>query len=198
VAAKPLKRAVDPRIERSRQVILRAALDELSHIGYGAFTIESVASRAGVGKSTIYRHWSDKLGLIADAFKTLHEESGPDITSGSPRERVARIVRHVAEVVADSTFSACIPALIDSAERDRDLRAFHHRFQSEARRPLVSVVAEGIAAGDFPAHADPELAALALLGVIFYRRLMSSAPFDPEQADDLVDTVLGAASSRRR
>ena len=172
-------------------MILRAALGELGEAGYGAFTIESVSARAGVGKSTIYRHWPDKLALIVDAFQTFHAQEGPDIKSGSPRERVVRIMRHVADVVAGSTFSACIPALIDGAERDRDMRKFHHRFQKEARKPLISMIAEGIAAGDFPAHLDPELAALALLGVIFYRRLMSSEPFDPARASALVDTVLG-------
>jgi TetR/AcrR family transcriptional regulator, regulator of autoinduction and epiphytic fitness len=191
--AKHLEDTLDPRIGRSRQLILGAALDELGEVGYGAFTIESVAARAGVGKSTIYRHWSDKLALIADAFETFHEQRGPDITGGSPRERVERIVHHVAEIVVGSTFSACIPALIDAAERDRDLRKFHHRFQKEARRPLISVIAEGVAAGDFPAHVDPELAALALLGTIFYRRLMSSEPFAPERASELVGTVLGAS-----
>src|ERR1700733_9767996 len=89
---------VDPRVERSRQLILRAALQELGEVGYGAFTIESVAARSGVAKSTIYRHWSDKLSLIADAFLTFHEQQGPDIESGKPRDRVERIIRHVAEV----------------------------------------------------------------------------------------------------
>src|SRR5690242_15299150 len=103
--------AIDPRIERSRQLILRAALAELGESGFGAFAIESVAARAGVGKSTIYRHWPDRLALIGDAFTTLHVEEGPDLGSGTPRERVERIVRHVASVVAGSTFSACIPAL---------------------------------------------------------------------------------------
>ncbi|MGH7647251.1 MAG: TetR family transcriptional regulator, partial [Gemmatimonadaceae bacterium] len=42
----------DPRIARSRRVILSAALDELGEAGYGAFGIESVAARAGVGKAT--------------------------------------------------------------------------------------------------------------------------------------------------
>ena len=190
-AAAELKRAVDPRVERSRAVILEAALEELGEVGYGAFTIESVAARAGVGKSTIYRHWPEKLGLIADAFQTFHEQRGPDIASGTRRERVERVVRHVAEVVVGSTFSACIPALIDAAERDRDLRRFHHRFQKEARRPLVGLIAEGVAHGDFRADTDPELAALALLGVIFYRRLMSGDPFEPEHARELVAAVLG-------
>lgn len=192
-----LRRAVDPRVERSRQVILEAALEELGEIGYGAFAIESVAARAGVGKSTIYRHWPDKLALIADAFQTFHEQRGPDVASGTAFQRVARVVRHVAEVVGGSTFSACIPALIDAAERDRDLRRFHHRFQREARQPLIDLIQDGIARGEFPPHADAELAALALLGAIFYRRLMSSASFDPERADALVETVLGPPHESR-
>ena len=62
--ATELKHAVDlrpdPRIARSRQVILAAALGELGDVGYGGFAIESVAARAGVGKSTIYRHRPDR------------------------------------------------------------------------------------------------------------------------------------------
>jgi len=191
VAATPRNRPLDPRIERSRQVILRAALEELGDAGYGAFTIESVATRAGVGKSTIYRHWPDKLNLIANAFETLHEQMTPELETGSARERIERILRHVAEVVEGSTFSACIPALIDAAERDPRLRRFHHEFQSEARKPLVDVIVEGIAAGDFPSHVDPELAAFGLLGAVFFQRLMTPKPFDPERAGEPGYGVLG-------
>jgi TetR/AcrR family transcriptional regulator of autoinduction and epiphytic fitness len=183
--------AIDPRVALSRQLILRAALDELGSAGYGGFTIESVAAHSGVAKSTIYRHWPNKLALIADAFRTFHEQQSPDIETGSPHQRVTRIVRHVAEIVAGSTFSACIPALIDGAERDPDLRTFHHQFQIEARKPLVAVIAAGVVTGDFPAHLDPALAASALLGAIFYRRLMSGESLDPAYAGELVDTVLG-------
>jgi hypothetical protein len=100
-------------------------------------------------------------------------------------------VRHIAEVFVDSTFSVCIPALIEGAERDPRLRAFHHRYSAERRQSLIDVIAEGVARGDFPASLDPELAALALLGPIIYRRLMSGEPLDPDRAVDLVDTVLG-------
>src|SRR5260370_41102014 len=95
---KHLDTTVDPRVERSRQLILRAALDELGEAGYGAFTIESVAARSGVAKSTIYRHWSDKLALIVGAFQTFHEQQGPDVDSGSSRERLGRVVPHRALV----------------------------------------------------------------------------------------------------
>lgn len=182
---------MDPRVERSRRLIRQAALDELGEMGYGAVTMESVAARAGVAKTTVYRHWPDKLALIADAFETFHEEMVPSIETGPHRDRVERLVRHVAEVVVDSTFSVCIPALIEGAERDPRVRQFHHRYAAERRQGLVDAIAEGIAAGELPAGVDPELAALALLGPIFYRRLMSSRPFDPELAGELVDLVLG-------
>ena len=184
--------SVDPRVERSRQVILQAALDELGEVGYGSFRIESVAARAGVGKSTIYRHWTDKLALIADAFETFHVQMVPNTDTGSSRHRIESLVRHVAEVFVDSTFSVCIPALIEGAERDERLRKFHHEYSAERRQSLIDVIAGGIAAGDLPSRLDPELAALALLGPIVYRRLMADTPFDPARAADLVDTVLGS------
>jgi TetR/AcrR family transcriptional regulator, regulator of autoinduction and epiphytic fitness len=181
---------VDPRVERSRMVILRASVEELAEVGYGAFTIESVAARAGVGKSTIYRHWRDKLALIADAFETFHEQMVPSLVDRSYRESVELLVRHVAEVVADSIFTRCIPALIEGAERDARVRQFHHRYQAERRQALIDLIAAGIEAGEFDAGLDPELATLALLGPIFYRRLMSGELFDPACAGELVATVL--------
>jgi AcrR family transcriptional regulator len=47
----------DPRIEHSRRVICGAALKEFAEAGYSGFRMESVAARAGVGRSTLYRHW---------------------------------------------------------------------------------------------------------------------------------------------
>ncbi|HEY3485891.1 MAG TPA: helix-turn-helix domain-containing protein, partial [Ilumatobacteraceae bacterium] len=73
---------LDPRVERSRRVIMEATLDELGEVGYGALSIESVARRAGVGKATVYRHWDGKLDLVTDSLVTLKSiirppEGGP-------------------------------------------------------------------------------------------------------------------------
>ena len=181
---------VDPRIERSRIVILRAAVEELADVGYGRVTIESIAARAGVGKSTIYRHWPDKLELIADAFETFHEQMVPDLSDRPVREAVALLARHVAEILVDSTFSRCIPALIEGAERDERVREFHHRYSTERRRALIDLITRGISQRQISPTVDPELAATALLGTIFYRRLMTSEPFNPDHATQLVDLVL--------
>jgi AcrR family transcriptional regulator len=171
---------------------LKAVLEELGETGYGALTIESIARRAGVGKSTIYRHWPDKLVMIADAFKLLQQERDPELVTGSPREKLERVLRHVVDVAADSPFSACLPALIEAAEQDRALRKFHHRFQAEARKPLIELIASGIATGDFPPGIDPEIAAFALLGAVFFCRLMTNVPFPQERVHDLLDTVVGS------
>lgn len=194
----PRASTVDPRIERTRLVVRQAALDELGEAGYGSFTIESVAARAGVGKSTIYRHWRDKLALIADAFESSHEMMVPDSQTGTARERTERLVCHVAEVVVDSTFSRCIPALIEGAARDPRLREFHRRYSAERRHSLVNVIEEGLAGGEFAAEVDAELAATALLGAIFYGRLMAAEPFEPARARELVNAVLPPARRPRR
>jgi TetR/AcrR family transcriptional regulator of autoinduction and epiphytic fitness len=75
--ARPATTTVDPRVERSRRVVREAALAELVESGYGAFAIDAVASRCGVARSTIYRHWSGKLALITDALETLNRQPRP-------------------------------------------------------------------------------------------------------------------------
>jgi len=186
----------DPRIERSRRVILEAALEELGLVGYGALRIESVAARAGVGKSTIYRHWSGKLDLVEDAFRTLKAQAlVPE--SGTLRERIIAFLQQVARLVEESTYSACMPALIDAAERDPQVRAFHCEFSTERRAGLVDVLQDAVAAGDLPSDADPELLADALVGPIVMRRLMFYKPFDPELVPTLVDQILPKSSASR-
>lgn len=181
---------IDPRVERSRTVIRQAALEELGESGYGAFTIEAVAARARVGKATIYRHWRDKLELIADAFETFHERMVPDFGELSARAAIELLLGHVAEVVVDSIFSRCIPAMIEGAERDPRVREFFYAYSAERRQVLIGLIRRGIDDGEFDAGVDPELATAAMLGTIFYRRLMTAEPFDPAAAGELVDLVL--------
>jgi AcrR family transcriptional regulator len=179
-------------------VVHQAALDELGEVGYGGFTIESVAARAGVAKSTIYRHWPDKLALIGDAFETAHEQMVPTPEAGTAVERVTCLTRHVAEVLVDSTFSRCIPALIEGAARDERLREFHYRYSALRRQALTAVIQDGVDTGEFREDVDADLVAQTLLGALFYRRLMSDQPLDPAHADDVVKIVLGPARRSRR
>jgi len=190
--------STDPRIERSQAVIRRAALIELSEVGYGSFTIEAVAGRAGVGKSTIYRHWAGKPALVIDALERLNEQPRPESDDASPPERVERLVRHFAEVSVDPVVSGCLVALIDAAERDPELRRLHHSYSAQRRQTLVTAIADGVAAGDFASQTDPELASLALIGAVLYRRVMTDNPVDPDRITGLIGIVLGGPDFEQR
>lgn len=159
---------------------------------------EAVAERAGVGKSTIYRHWAGKPALVADALETLNEQPRAEVDDAPPVERVERLVRHFAEVTHDPIMSGCLAALIDAAERDPNLRKLHHRYSAQRRQALVRAIGDGVAAGDFPAATDPELASLALIGAVLYRRMMTDQPFDPDQVARLIGTVLEGSEFTRR
>ena len=110
--------------------------------------------------------------------------------SGSIRERVTGFVEQVATLVEESTYSACMPALIEAAERDPQVRVFHCNFSAERLAVLVDVLRGAIASGELPPDTDPELLADALIGPIVMRRLMFFEPFDPKLVPALVDQVL--------
>lgn len=55
----------------------------------------------------------------------------------------------------------------------------------------MDLINRGIAAGELSAGIDPELAAQALLGPVFYARFLTSRPFSPDRAGELVTAVLG-------
>ncbi|MGH9222644.1 MAG: TetR/AcrR family transcriptional regulator [Acidimicrobiales bacterium] len=183
-------RDVDPRVERSRTVILSAALELLGEIGYGGLTIEAVATRAGVGKSTIYRHWTGKLDLVEDAIRTL--KTGIVLPAGGTlRDRVIALLRLAAASMAQSTWSTCLPAIIDAAERDPEVLAIHRRIASERRQQLIDLLTEGVAGGEIAPRSDLALLADCLVGPMIVRRLLLHDPLLPDAVPALVDQVLG-------
>jgi AcrR family transcriptional regulator len=179
----------DPRIARTRRVVLDATLALLAENGYGAVTIEAVAARSGVAKSTIYRHWPGRLELILDAFHELKPPVAPP-AEGDVRETVIAVLENLARVVVDSTWSLCLPSLIDAAARDPEARRLHAQISTEGRRSLVELLATGVSRDELPAELDPELMAEALVGPILLRRLMSLPPFDPAQVRELVNQLI--------
>jgi AcrR family transcriptional regulator len=166
---------VDPRIERTRRVVLDSAIALLGARGYGEVTIEAVAAASGVAKSTIYRHWP----------------ALPVPPEGDVRDRLVAVLEHVAKDVCMSRWSACLPALLDAAAHDPAARELNLRLATSGRQLLSQLLADGVSRGELRADLDTELIADALAGPIILRRLWSAETFDPGNVRHLVDQVLG-------
>ena len=184
---------MDPRIRRTREAVLPAALSVLADGGFASFTMEGVAEAAGVAKSTVYRYWPTRLALLRDALEGLNRQPDAELEAGPARARIERLLEHLAGALGDSLLSACIPALVEAGEHHPEVAEFLHQYSARRRSALTAVLAQGIEAGELPAHLDPELAALALSGPIFYRRLMTATPLPAADVPTLVRQVLGPA-----
>ena len=184
---------LDPRIERSRRVVLEATIEELAEVGYGAMTIECIARRAGVGKATIYRQWQGKAELVESVLEMIKQEIVVR-SDGTVRERVTSLLQWLASFLSDSPASSCMPAMVSAAHYDEAVGEFHFRFANERRQVMVELLLEGVESGELDSGLDTELTAEILAGPLFYRRLMTNETFSASDVDRLVQAVLGAPS----
>lgn len=195
----PASDEVDPRIERSRHNVLTATVDLLREVGYGRLTIEAVAARSGVAKSTIYRHWPGKAELVTDAFLTL-KPRGAEPPPGPVRERVTAVLTGIVESFNVPTDLACMmPALIDAAERAPEMADLTRRLAEQSAVPLRTVLDEAVEAGELPPSTDTALLTDSLVGPIVLCRLFHRQPITVDDVPALVDQTLppvGPVASR--
>ncbi|MEV0003717.1 TetR/AcrR family transcriptional regulator [Micromonospora sp. NPDC050980] len=183
--------ATDPRIRRTRAAVLGTALGLLVERGVAGTTVEAVAERSGVAKTTIYRHWDGQAALVLDAFASVRRPP-EDPDTGTLRGDLVALVTGLADAVSRGPAAALWFALVDAAERDPRLADLHHR-EAEARHAIIRrVVERGVGRAELPRGTDPAEVLDLLAGPIFYRRTTSGAPVDRRYAERLVDRVLRA------
>src|SRR5260221_9974834 len=91
------------RSEASRKAILDATYELLKAIGFHQMSIEGVASRAGVGKATIYRWWSSKGVLAVEAFMEAAPPPRAVRQTGSARADIERQMKNLADAYRGRT-----------------------------------------------------------------------------------------------
>lgn len=188
---------IDPRVARSRAKIFAAVLELLAEDGYDRLTIEGVAARAGVGKTTIYRHWDTRARLVADAVDSRKEPvTLPD--TGTLRGDLLEFLGRLADRFSEGHPSRILPALISAAEVDPELEDLHRGFVHERRRPLIEVLEGAVARGELSSQVDLDMAVDLLSGPIFYRRFISREPVTRALVEQLVDTLLPQLDTIRR
>ena len=178
-------------MERSRAAVIAATLDLIAERGIAATTIEAVADRSTVAKTTIYRQWDNQPALVLDSIGTLlHTPKDPD--TGSLRGDLLDLLGGLADALTTSPAAALMPALMDAAERDPAFAALHAREATQRHDVVRVAVTRGIHRGELPPGTDPGEVIDMITGPVFYRRLVSAGAVDRAFAQEVVDRVLAA------
>ena len=187
---------MDPRVIRSRTAVIAATLDLLAERGITATTIEAVAERSGVAKTTIYRQWDGQAALVLDAIgTTLHTPTDPD--TGTLRGDLLDLLGGFVDALSTSPAASLMLALIDAAERDPAFAALHHTEAAQRHLVVHTAIVRGIDRGELAPGADPAEVLDMVAGPVFYRRLVSSGVVDRAFAQRIIDRVLTAYAGSR-
>jgi AcrR family transcriptional regulator len=182
--------ATNSRTQRTEAAILDATRELLAERGVGALTIEGVAARSGVAKTTIYRRWSDKdelaLAVLIDATEAVR--TPPDV--GDTRKELLTFVTTATRIISENGAFAGLASEI--ATRPALARAYQERVVDVRLREVGEVIARGIERGDLRADTNVRLAHEMLVGPRIYRLLFSGAPLDRRHATEVVDAVMTA------
>ena len=189
----------DPRVERSRQAILDATLQLLARDGdVGSLTVEAVAARSGVAKTTIYRRWRDKWELALDAVMIdMLPRLDEPVDVGDTRKELLTVINSVVKMLATPPYGQAMQALVSQIATDADLaRVYREQVVEPRQAELTPVVKRGIARGDLRPDTDVRLIHELLVGPIFYRLLFSGAALDRNLGRRIVDAILAGFAPR--
>lgn len=181
---------VDPRILETQRLVKEATLDLIAEIGFEGTTVELIAERSGVSRTTIYRHWPDPSVLFLEAFDPTTIDRRPPPLTGDFATDLDTYIRHVAERLNDDRFAAALAAQVDKARRDPQYRAAHLRYAVTRNEHCVKVFRAGIADGTLRHDLDPEHETDLILGFLVFQRLMKYRRLDKSHVAVLRDGVL--------
>ena len=187
-----------PRSEEAHQAILDATLALLAEVGFSALTMEGVASRAGVGKATVYRRFSSKLPLVVEAFGAL--PGLEDADTGSLAGDLRQMLRAYLRLFETTPLAAVLPSLAGERAHNPELSELFAPVLKGRRQPLAGALERAIARGEIPADVDRELAADLIVGPIAVRLFFTGRTIHPRIVEPLielaVDGIRGGAAAR--
>ncbi|MBO3462567.1 TetR/AcrR family transcriptional regulator [Aetokthonos hydrillicola Thurmond2011] len=188
LAKAPLK---SRRNERSHKAILTAAVELLQEKGYRDICIEALASRAGVGKQTIYRWWSSKAEVIMEAYSAIVTEDIPAPDTGSIKQDLCQILLQLFAILTTTTTGKALTGLIAEAQMDASLASSFRKQFIECRTAATRTILErGVARGELRSDSNLDLVIDAIYGPIWYRLLLKHGTLDDAFAEELVNFVI--------
>jgi AcrR family transcriptional regulator len=188
-------RKPNERSERSKQAILEATRELLAEDGgVRSLTVEAVAARSGVAKTTIYRRWRDKWQLALDAvmIDMLPTFADP-VDVGDTRKELLTFINSVIKLLTTQPYGSAMQGLVSEIATEPELaRVYREQVVEPRRQQLKPVIERGVARGDLRPDTDVRLVHELMVGPLFYRVLFSGGPLDRKVSTSLVDAILDA------
>jgi len=186
-----------PRCDATRKAVLAAAYDLLAEGGLSRFTVEGVAARSGVARSTIYRWWPSKGALAMEGFL---EATAADLALPASESVIADLqasLRLFARLVRGKA-GRIIRCIIAEGQGDPEtIDAFLTGFVIPRRAELRAVVERGIERGELRADLDVEMALYSLFAPLYQRMLLNEG-VDDDWVDRLSGFVLAGCLAPKR
>ena len=136
----------------SRDGVIRAAiLRLLAEVGYGALTMDAVASEAGVGKATIYRRWRTKQDLVVDTISGLNRDDATPADTGSLEGDLRAMLRSFVPLINGPTGAATQSLLSTIPHQPALAEAFHNGLTAAWRDGFEQVWTRAEQRGEVPA-----------------------------------------------
>ncbi|WP_039823542.1 TetR/AcrR family transcriptional regulator, partial [Nocardia testacea] len=169
------------RTARIRAQVLDAVHAELTEHGYDALTVDTVAARAGVHRTTVYRRWRDVGGLLTDVFAAAADIDWHPRDTGSLQEDLAALNREIQDSLTEepSIAAALIAVSFRSEEAARALRQlWENRYaQSEI------VVERAVRRGELAPGVDARAVLIAATAPVYHQLTLLRTPPDPRLPD---------------
>ena len=181
------------RSARVREAILDAAFGELTDSGYAALSVEAVAARAGVNKTTIYRRWPTLDDLLVDALMTWSHDALPGQDTGSIETDLLALGRQLAEVLNAGVGRQVVALVLTAGLRSAQLRETTRRYFDHQALRAIPIVNQAIDRGELPADTDANALLTTFRAPLFYRLVTTGDPIDEELITQAARVTLTAA-----
>lgn len=168
------KRRGRPRSQTSKKAVLDATNRLLLHGSVQELSIEGIAKKAGVGKTTIYRWWPNKVAIVLDALASQVGKTPPLPTTSTKADAVRKQLERFIRLLKGKNGKIVIEAMAEAQSDEASLTIFYENFMLQHEQILADLIEEGKGTGEFRKGLDTSLAVDMIYGAIVYR-LMSGA-----------------------
>ncbi len=183
------------RTARTAAAVYAATIEELSERAYADISIETIAARAGVHKTTVYRRWGSKAELISQALIGAASSRIQVPDSGNVETDLRLLARAVQAVLSLPEGAAITRALVVGALASAEIAGLMDQFWA-ARLAAISVIVDrAIQAGQLPAGTDAALLMHAVAAPLYFQLLVTRALVTESDADLSAAAALTAATA---